>query len=75
MRADLAAWSKVLDGGKEADRLRLLRSVYPWRREPNLAAIRDADALRALPPEQQAQCRALWRDVNALLMRAEAATP
>jgi serine/threonine-protein kinase len=75
MRADLAAWSKALDGGKEADRLRLLRSVYSWRREPNLAPIRDADAIRALPPEQQAQCRALWRDVNALLMRAEAATP
>jgi hypothetical protein len=65
----------VLDSQKEADRLRLLRSVYPWRREPNLAPIRDADAIRVLPPEQQTQCRALWRDVNALLMRAEAATP
>jgi tetratricopeptide (TPR) repeat protein len=76
MRADVAAWSKVLDSsGKEADRVRLLRSVYPWRREPNLAPIRDADAIRALPPEQQAQCRALWRDVTALLMRAEAAAP
>jgi tetratricopeptide (TPR) repeat protein len=40
-----------------------------------LASIRDPDALRAWPPEQQAQCRALWRDVNALLMRAEAAAP
>jgi serine/threonine-protein kinase len=75
LRADVAVWSKVLDGGNEANRLTLLRMIYPWRSEVNLAPIRDAEALRALPPDQQAQCRELWRDVNALLMRGEAAAP
>jgi hypothetical protein len=71
----VAVWSKVLDGGNESNRLILLRLVYPWRSEVNLAPIRDAEALRALPPDQRGQCRALWHDVNALLMAAEAAAP
>jgi len=75
LRADLAVWSRALDGGKEPNRLKLLRWVYPWRSEASFASIRDPEAILAWPPEQQAQCRALWRDVNALVMRAEAAAP
>ena len=40
-----------------------------------VAAIREPDAVKKLSPEQQGQCRALWRDMNALLARAEAAAP
>jgi tetratricopeptide (TPR) repeat protein len=75
LRTDLRGWSTVLDGGNESNRQLLLKTVYPWRSEARFASIRDPDALRAWPPEQQAQCRALWRDVNALLIRAEAAAP
>ena len=75
LRADLAFWSRVLDGGNEPNRIQLLRAVYPWRSEASFALIRDPEAILAWPPEQQAQCRALWREVNALVMRAEAAAP
>jgi tetratricopeptide (TPR) repeat protein len=75
LRGDLAVWSMALDGGKEPNRVKLLRWVYPWRSEPSLASIRDPEAILAWPPAQQAQCRALWRDVNVLIMRAEAAAP
>jgi tetratricopeptide (TPR) repeat protein len=75
LHADLAVWSGVLDRGKESERQLLLKSVYPWRWEPRLASIREREAILGWLPEQQAQCRALWRDVNALIMRAEAAAP
>jgi tetratricopeptide (TPR) repeat protein len=75
MGADLTMWVQVLNGGKESDRKYLLKTVYLWRSEPRLASIRDAEALRRWPPELQAQCRALWHDVNALIALAEAAAP
>ena len=64
LRGDLVVWSIVLDRGKESERQYLLRSVYTWRSEPRFTSIRDPEAILAWPPEQQAQCRALWRDVE-----------
>jgi len=75
LRANLVVWSIVLDRGKESDRQLLLKSIYEWRSEPRFTSIREQEAILGWPPEQQAQCRALWRDVNLLVMRAEAAAP
>ncbi len=75
LHADLAVWSGVLDRGKELERQLLLKHVYQWRWEPRFASIRDREAILGWPPEQQAQCRALWQDANVLIMRAEAAAP
>jgi tetratricopeptide (TPR) repeat protein len=71
LRLDLAAWAKKVDTGKEADRIQARKTLAPWREDPDLAGLRDADALERLPPAERQECRALWQEVAALLRRAQ----
>ena len=50
-------------GHRSADRIQARRALSPWRDEPDLAGLRDADALDRLPPAERQECRALWREV------------
>jgi hypothetical protein len=45
--------------------------LAPWRDDPDLAGLRDAGALKRLPPAERQECRALWQEVADLLRRAE----
>jgi hypothetical protein len=38
-----------------------------WREDPDLAGVRDADALDKLPEGERGEWRKLWADVDALL--------
>jgi hypothetical protein len=40
-----------------------------WQTDADLAGVRDADALAALPESERAAWRALWTRVDALLAR------
>jgi serine/threonine-protein kinase len=71
LRRDLAAWAKKLDGGSLSDRLQAQTALPLWRSSPDLAGLRDADALERLPPAERQECRALWQEVAALLRRAQ----
>ena len=71
LRLDLAAWAKKVDTGTAADRIQAQKTLAPWRDDPDLAGLRDADALERLPPAERQECRALWQEVAALLRRAE----
>ena len=71
LRLDLAAWAKKVDTGTEADRIQARKTLAPWRDDPDLAAMRDPAALGKLPPAERQECRALWRDFDALLERAQ----
>ncbi|HKI32307.1 MAG TPA: tetratricopeptide repeat protein, partial [Gemmataceae bacterium] len=75
LRLDLAAWAKKVDAGTEADteaeRILARKTLAPWRDDPDLARLRDADALERLPPAERQECRALWQEVADLLRRAE----
>jgi tetratricopeptide (TPR) repeat protein len=68
LRADLDAWRPRLKGlrGPEA-RATLLH----WQKDPDLAGLRDRDALAKLPAEERAACERLWADVASLLKTAE----
>jgi eukaryotic-like serine/threonine-protein kinase len=72
LRLDLAAWAKKVDTGTDANRIQAQKTLAPWRDDPDLAGLRDADALDRLPPAERQECRALWQEVAALLRRAEA---
>jgi tetratricopeptide (TPR) repeat protein len=74
LRDDLAAWRKRLEGGKPVDRLVSARTMRLWQTHPDLASVRDADALARLPEAERARWQQLWQDVNALLKCAEEAT-
>jgi hypothetical protein len=71
LRLDLAAWAKKVDAGTEADRIQARKTLAPWRDDPDLAALRDAETLERLPPSERQECRALWQDIAALLRRAQ----
>jgi hypothetical protein len=66
-RADLAAWTKLADDAKEHARIR--QTLLHWQQDPDLAGIRDPDAVARLPLDEQEACKKLWADVAALLTK------
>jgi serine/threonine-protein kinase len=70
--ADLAAYAKCLDGEDWQAPGLIRRRVVPWKYDPQLASLRDPDALAKLPAEEQEACRQLWAEVEALLRKTEA---
>ena len=70
LKADLAAWSKILESGPPQARQSISQTLQHWKADPDLAGLRDAGSLAKLPKDEQDACRALWKDVDALLARA-----
>jgi serine/threonine-protein kinase len=69
LRLDLAAWAKKVDTGTAADRIQARKTLAPWRGDPDLAGLRDADVVERLPSAERQEWRALWQEVAALLRR------
>ena len=70
LREDLTEWTKLLEGGKAADRARLLQVLPRWQRNPDLAGLREKKALEKLPEAERKAWSALWDDVDKLLEKA-----
>ena len=64
LEADLAAWSKALEGGPAQSRPAVSRMLEHWKGDPDLAGLRDPGALATIPEDQQKACRALWARVD-----------
>jgi hypothetical protein len=73
LRADLELAAKQFQTGKAEPVLRLVQQLPRWQTEPNLASVRDANALAALPEKEQAEWRKLWTDVDELIKQIRAA--
>jgi tetratricopeptide (TPR) repeat protein len=70
---DLTAYAKCLDG-KDRQAPGLVRNrVAPWKYDPQLASLRDPDAVAKLPAEEQEACRRLWAEVEAVLQKSQGA--
>jgi eukaryotic-like serine/threonine-protein kinase len=69
LRADMASWAKYLDRVLAADRLLVIEELTHWRTDPDLAGLRDPDALDQLPPAERQACRKLLSDLDILLDR------
>jgi hypothetical protein len=67
LRLGLAAWAKEVDTGTEADRIQAQMTLAPWRDDPDLAGLRDENALERLPPAEREECRAHWQEVAAVI--------
>jgi TolA-binding protein len=65
LRAELALWTRLVASG-EVGRSRLARILSHWRKDANLASIRDKDALAKLSAEERAAFEKFWADVTAL---------
>ena len=69
LKADLAAWSKILESGPPQARPVVASTLKHWKEDSDLAGIRDAAALAKLPQEERAACKQLWGDVDGLLSK------
>jgi tetratricopeptide (TPR) repeat protein len=74
LKADLAAWSKVVGSGSPQARSFASQMLHHWKVDHDLAGIRDEAAQAKLPEAEQKACRALWVEVDALLAKARAGT-
>jgi serine/threonine-protein kinase len=79
LRADLAAWTKVLDGDptgaspSSPSRQSVRQQLTRWRADPEFAGLRDSAELEKLSATERQECRALWQAYDALHERAGAA--
>jgi serine/threonine-protein kinase len=69
LRADLAAYRQLAERGDPDIR----RAVRHWQTDPELAPVRDPQALARLPDDERRQWQALWDDVAALVKTLGAA--
>jgi serine/threonine-protein kinase len=74
LKADLAAWFKILKEGPPQARQSIPETLQRWKADPDLAGLRDPEALKRLPEAEQSTCRALWTEVDVLLAKARAGT-
>ena len=74
LKADLAAWTKIVESGPPQARQAVSQTLQHWKVDTDLAGIRDPAALAKLPADEQAACRALWAQVEALLGKSGART-
>ena len=58
LKADLAAWSKILEAARTQARQSIVQTLQHWKADTDLAGLRDAAALAKLPEDEQKACRA-----------------
>ncbi len=75
LRSDVTAWSKILEGGPPQARAFIAQTLRHWKADPDLAGLRDPGPLARLSRDEQDACRALWKDVDALLAKAGGTAP
>jgi hypothetical protein len=71
LRADLALRAQRLENGSPAQRTAVAQAMRRWLNDPDLAGIRQTQALAPLPAAEGAEWHRLWADVAALLRKAE----
>jgi hypothetical protein len=74
LRADLALWARRLHGAP-ASRPAVRQALEHWRRDPDLAGVREGTALATLPDGEREAWGKLWAEVEALLTRAAGPPP
>jgi eukaryotic-like serine/threonine-protein kinase len=75
LRAELAAWSRLLQSGPPTARPTIVFTMQHWRRDVDLAAVRDAAALAKVPEAERKEWQAIWEEVDALIRKASDAKP
>jgi hypothetical protein len=53
----------------------ILKPLRHWRTDPDLAGVRDTDALARVSESERREWLALWGTVDALIERAEGHSP
>jgi hypothetical protein len=69
LRAELAAWAKVVDAGPAQLKAVVPKTLEHWTTDSDLAGIRDEKELAKLSDAERAALEQLWNDVDQLLKR------
>ncbi len=69
---DLASWIKQLASGSSQSKASANQMLQHWKIDPDLAGIRDDEALNRLPEKEREALRSLWAEVETTLKRAGA---
>jgi hypothetical protein len=75
LKADLAAWSKILESGPPQARLSISKTLQHWKADSDLASLCEPAARAKLPADEQNTSRALWAEVEALLPKCGGGQP
>ena len=75
LRAELAAWGRVLDTRDPQALAGVERALRHWKEDSDLAGVRDPTALARFPEPERKEWRALWADVERLIRRAGGGQP
>jgi eukaryotic-like serine/threonine-protein kinase len=67
LKAERAAWAKVLDSGDAQARSGAAQMLRHWQADPDLAGVRDRDAIEKLLADERRAWEAIWKDVDTLL--------
>jgi tetratricopeptide (TPR) repeat protein len=70
LRADLVLRTRQMRSWWPGEAAQARDALAHWQKDPDLAGIRDSDALAKLPAEERTACAQLWADVAALLKKA-----
>jgi serine/threonine-protein kinase len=71
LRDDLKAYDGLAGQANPAVRQAVRQRLLHWQKDPDLAGLRDKDAVDKLPEAERDACRRLWADVDALLQRTQ----
>jgi serine/threonine-protein kinase len=69
LREDLASQAKDLDSTTARPSDSSVQRLRNWQSDPDLACVRDTDALIRLPDQERQRWQRLWSDVDAVLRR------
>jgi serine/threonine-protein kinase len=73
LRDDLAAFRKLLEDGRPEAQASVRNALRRWQHDPDVACLRDRDAVDKLPADEREACRHLWDDIEAILQKVPAA--
>jgi len=69
-KTELSSLAKAYEPGPSENKPRIVRTLEYWKSTPDLAGVRDAEALNTLPEHERRAWITLWSDVDSQLNRA-----
>jgi serine/threonine protein kinase/formylglycine-generating enzyme required for sulfatase activity/tetratricopeptide (TPR) repeat protein len=71
LKAELTVWTRLLEAGAPQNRPAVVQALSRWKRDGDLADVRDVESRAKLPANEQTKWQALWAEVDADVARAE----
>ncbi len=71
LKAELAVWSKIVETGPTEAKTFLTQTLNQWKKDTDLASVRDEKELAALLQAERNEWQDLWAEVDAVLMRVQ----